>query len=147
MKNNLKIPAYAIDPLYGIVLFNWFVFMIKGIMKDKHINMYVIHNNSYKEVRKSSGPFLAKMSKKKVANIIMEIEEVVIIGDYDVTKLLVLTQSDITKELQDAFSKKDIEVTIGVAASTNDDNEFTILDRATRALNIAQSKNITFQRL
>lgn len=147
MKDKLKLPVYAVDPLFGIVYFNWFIFILKGIVKNSFVNVYVIHNDSYKALRKNSGSFLAKMSKKKFADIITGVKDVILIGDYDTSKLLVISYTDITKGLQDAFKKEEIDITIGVTASVNDDTEFTIMDRSISAINLAQSKTINFQRL
>ena len=147
MKSNLKIPIYAINPLYGIIIFDWFVFLLKSIIKDNLINIYVIHNPAYKDIRKEDGPFLAKLSKKRIVDTIMNVKDVMVIGDYDMIKIFVVSTQDITEDLQEAFSKINIDITMGATASVENDTEFSILDRAIKAISLAQSKNINFQRL
>lgn len=143
----LKIPISAINPLYGIVTFDWFVFLLRSILKNNDINVYVIHNNSYKEMRKNSSSFVAKLSKMKIVNTIMGIENVSVIGDYDTAKVFVVSTANLTKELDKVFKEAEIKIVIGATASIENDSEFTILDRAIKAINLAQSKNIPFQRL
>ena len=147
MKKNFKIPLYAIDPLYGIILFNWFVFFLRKILSKKAVNVFVIHSSLYKSFRKSHGVLTAKLSKKKITDAILGLENVMMVGDYDASKIFVVSDKDITTQLENAFLNKKIDVVIGATASLEDDNEFSILDRALKATNLAQSKELKFKRL
>lgn len=146
-KEKLNIPIHAINPLFGILYFEWFVFLLKNTLRatDKGVNVWIIHDSDYSKNRKELSPFLAKMKKKSLVDALYGIKEIVFVSDYDANKLIVVAHNDITQKIQDTFELKEIHVTMGATASVENDSEFTIIDRALKAIGLAQAKNINFQ--
>lgn len=146
-KEKLKIPGYALDPLFGILHFNWFLFILRSMLKNNDLNVYILYDMKYKELRKKQGIFLSSMHKKKLVDVLVGFKDINLIGDCDKTKIIFISEKDITKEIQEEFKKENINITLAASASIESDNEFTLVNRVFDAISLALAGKEEFRRL
>ncbi len=147
MDKKHNIPTSAMNPIYRIFTLDWFLYLLGEVINKNDYNLYVIQDLKHQAIRKDFGNLAYKFAKKKLVEQIMKIDGVTFIGDYETQKLLVLSKRDITKELVWINSEKDFDIAIGATASLDSDNEWTLVGRGLKALDLARvaGKEIKYQ--
>jgi hypothetical protein len=145
MEDKVKFPLAAINPVTGALLFEWFMYSLETVINDSKLNIYIINEKSHVDMRKKYGPFATLFVRKLIVNQLDKIEDIFIIGEFLNTKLIIASLNNIEKSLIDRLTEKNINYTIGATASKKDDNVFSIIQRASRALDFAQENKIKLQ--
>lgn len=134
----LKIPEYAINPLFNTLNFNWLFVLLRKIIPTNNVNVYAIYNSNYKKVRKDSGKFAAYLDLQRLIEFCNKLKGVLFVADYEEYQFFVISEADITEALLNEFNEdKTINIRIGGTASRKNDNAFTIIDRCLKASSLA----------
>ncbi len=145
MEKNKPLPECAFNPMYNILTFEWFMYVLRNIITKGNLNIYIVHNNNYKQERKKYGKFKAAFHKKTLVSAIKSIKGVIAVGDLESPRVIILSDKNLILEIEELMKNNKFNLTIGATASILKDNEFSVINRALKALELAHIKKDNFQ--
>ena len=143
-----EMPLVALNPMLEILKFEWFMYYLKRLLvSEEKVNVFIVHNPSFTDDRKKYGVLMAAFHTKRLVEALKTLNKGIIMGEYEANKLIIISTKDIELNLVSDSKDEIFNITTGATASIENDNEFSIMNRALKALTIAQRKKINFQTL
>lgn len=140
-KEKVKIPAYGVNPFINTLTFEWFYAVLEN-MKDKeeNTNLYLIHNENFKNDKREKGKFLAFLKTKRISEMLSKNKKILFTGLYENNSMFAISNSDIVEDIfSDLSDIDDIDPFVVATAFKKEDLTLAAINRVVQGLNVARA--------